>query len=175
MTKGLRCPNCDTTIHRKTVHDWMVNKKTPYLSCKNAFCNTRWRRAVLERHAAEFSGEVKATAPKPKKVAAESIVIKKVTRPTRVRRPAMRTDQTWSDRIRIVARQFASINGTVSVDDLRSWADKNYMQPPSSSAWGSVFRGEHWKKVSKKRSSYAKSRSRQVSVWALKASHKVAV
>lgn len=179
MTKGLCCPNCDTTIHRKTVHEWIVNKKAPYLNCTNAFCNTRWKRSVLEERLSTFTGEVKAKAPKKKKKPAEAPVAakamsaadipvrRKKTYP-RVRRPAMRKDQSWLDRIRQVAIQFATINGAVSVDDLRVWADENHMQPPYSSSWGAVFQSTVWKKVSQKNSSYSKSRSRKISVWALR-------
>lgn len=176
MTKGLRCPNCDSTIHRKTVHDWIVNKKASFLNCKNTFCNTRWKRSVLEEHASEFSGvEKPEPPPKPTPVErpAERITPKTVFK--KVKRPAVWKSETWADRIRHVARQYASINGEVCIDDLRVWADINHMQPPTSSSWGSVFQGNEWNKVSRKCSSYAKSRSRQVSVWALDPSHKVTV
>jgi len=152
-----------------------VNKKAPYLNCKNAFCNTRWKRSVLEEHAAEFSGAAKPTPkpPEPKAQPAERATQKKPAK--RVKRPAMLKNQSWADRIRHVARQFATINGNVCSDDLRVWADQNYMQPLSSSAWGSVFQGSEWKKVDQKRSTYPKSRSRKISVWELDASHKVTV
>lgn len=171
MTKGLRCPNCDTTINKKAVLDWLLNKKTQYLRCNNAFCNTRWNRNVLEKHKAEFLGEpepvkVSVPAPKPK---VEEVVVKKTTKKAPTRSSVTRKSETWLDRIRSVARQVAKVKGVVSVDDLRTWADVHCMQPSSTSAWGSVFQGDTWKKVSQKNSTYSKSRSRRVTVWALKA------
>lgn len=177
MTKGLRCPNCDTTIHRKTVHDWIVNKRASYLRCGNQFCNVRWSRKVLKANEDQFSGKAKPAPKKPKK-AAESKPIpipRPVTTKVVIKRPARRTDTSWQDKIRIVARQFAEQNGVVSVDDLRKWADKNHLQPPNSSSWGSVFQNGEWKKVSQKRSSYSSARSRKVTVWALKHRKAVAV
>ena len=170
MTKGLRCPNCDTTINRRAVNDWLVNKKTKTLNCTNAFCNTSWRRSVLEKHAAQFIGEVKPTvakpAPRPKPV--EARVRRPVRRAVAKVAPASKPG-SWLDRIRTVAQHHANIHGVVSIDDLRLWADIHKDLPTSSSAWGSVFHGAQWRKVSQKNSTYAKSRSRKISVWSLKA------
>ena len=173
MTKGLRCPNCDTTINKRVVLDFLLNKKTPHIRCNNAFCNVRWSRTALEAHKAVFLGEdtpktvVKVPAPKPKPVE-KKVVAKKVTTPTKIKRPAIFKNESWLDRIRAVARQIAKAKGVVSADELRTWADIHYMQPGSSSAWGSVFQSDQWKKVSQKKSAYAKSRSRKITVWALK-------
>lgn len=173
MTKGLRCPNCDSTINKKVVLDFLLNQKAPHLRCKNAFCNVRWKRSVLEKYKDQLLGEAAKPAPKPKPKPAPARVEDRtaVTMPYPerfwARRPAMHKGQTWLDRIRFVARQYAEHNGVVSIDDLREWADKYYMQPESPSAWGSVFQGDEWKRVSQKNSGYRKSRSRKITVWAL--------
>jgi len=171
MTKGLRCPNCDTTINRRVVHDWIVNQKGAHLQCKNAFCNTRWKRSTLQANAHQFTGEAtKQPAPKPvlpAEVKAAAVVV------TPTRRQSMRTvtranKNDWLRRIRKIARGHAKKHGVVSIDVLRRWADKNNDHPTSSSTWGSVFQPSTWAVVSKMPSSYASSRSRKVSVWALK-------
>jgi len=173
MTKGLRCPNCDTTINKRVVLDFLLNKKTPHIRCNNAFCNVRWSRTALEAHKAVFLGEdspmtvVKVPAPKPKPVEKRAVV-KNVAPPIKVVRPTIRKGEDWIDRIRAVARQIAKAKGVVSADELRTWADDHHLQPGSSSAWGSVFQSDQWKNVSQKNSSYVKSRSRKITVWALK-------
>lgn len=178
MTKGLRCPNCDSTVHRKTVHDWLVNKTAPYLNCNNVFCNTRWKRAVLEANAAQFLGTEKKEDKKPElKPVAKEVVAPKVmsaatipvvTKPKPVTKAkTSHTKETWLDRVRTIARHRAKVNGVVAIDDLRKWADLHNDHPPYKSSWGSVFQPTEWKKVSLKRSSYTSSRSRKINVWAL--------
>lgn len=187
MTKGLRCPNCDHTTHRKTVHDWLVNKTAPYLNCNNVFCNTRWKRAVLEANADQFSGEVKKEDKKPElKPVVKEVVLPKAfiaavtvstVKPVVPKKPVPKafvstvktghTKETWLDRVRTIARHRAKVNGVVAIDDLRKWADLHNDHPPYKSSWGSVFQPTEWKKVSLKRSSYTSSRSRKINVWAL--------
>jgi len=165
MTKGLRCPNCDTTINKKVVLDWLLNKKTQFIRCNNTFCNTRWNRNVLEKHKAEFLGEdepVKVSVPAPKPKPVEKVVAKAA-------RPSAHNKETWLARVRKIAAHRAKAHGVVSIDDLRVWADLHNDHPVSSSVWGSVFQPSEWKRVSQKNSSYAKSRSRKITVWALKA------
>ena len=174
MTKGLRCPNCDITINKKVVHDWLVNQKGPYLRCKNSFCNTRWSRSVLEAHRAELFGEaspapkavVKAVStPPPLPVEAVAAVRPSPPKPA----PKSPAGSRWLDRIRSIAKHHAQTKGVVAIDDLRLWADIHNDHPPSNSMWGSVFHGVHWKRVKQKSSTYTASRSRKVNVWALRA------
>ncbi len=165
MTTGLRCPNCDTTINRRVVSDWLVNKKDAHLNCSNMFCNTRWSRAVLEQHADKFLGEVKAPEPKKAEDPTPVVHIEETTVPARTA-PACTTSRGWLERIRKAALHHTTVHGVVSIDDLRVWADAHEDHPPSPSTWGSVFYGEQWMKVGEKRSSYSKSRARKVSVWA---------
>jgi len=162
MSKGLRCPNCDTTINRKVVHDWIVNKKALHLQCPNQFCNTRWKRSVLQANSAMFSGEDKKVAAKPSprvkappKPAERKVAARKVTTP----------QGRWLDRIRKIARGHAKKHGVVSVDVLRRWADANKDHPENPSIWGSVFHGDEWRAVTKTNSTYSSNRSRQVTVW----------
>jgi hypothetical protein len=165
MTKGLRCPSCDTTINRRVIHDWIVNKKAPYLNCINAFCSTRWKRAVLEANAAQFLGEAK----KPKTAAPKAKTPKEVVSPKAMSAadiPVVNKGN-WLDRIRGIARHRVKAHGVVAIDDLRQWADQHNDHPPYPSTWGSVFQPAEWKKVSRKRSSYASSRSRKINVWTL--------
>lgn len=166
MSKGLRCPNCDTTINRKVVHDWIVNKRAPHLQCPNQFCNTRWQRSVLQANAVMFSGGADKVVAKPSsrvkappKPAERKVAARKVTTP----------QGRWLDRIRKIARGHAKKHGVVSVDVLRRWADINKDYPENPSIWGSVFQGSEWQVVSKMNSTYSSNRSRQVSVWVLKA------
>ena len=183
MIKGLRCPNCDTTVHKDTIIDFLLNKKASHLRCKNAFCNIRWNRSALEANKAQFLGSP-PPKPTPKPVEAPvKVAVVKMTLPAhlttdvvkRVAVPVAPTTGNWLDRIRTIAQHHAQTNGVVSIDDLRLWADIHKDHPTSSSSWGSVFQGDQWKKVSEKNSTYTKSRSRKVSVWALKAAHRVAV
>lgn len=187
MTKGLRCPNCDTTINRKVVHDWVHNKTAPFLNCANQFCNVRWTRAALMANADRFSGEAAAkpatpkTAPKPKPVevkAPKPVVVTRVAKAPKKATPASVAKvakKAWLRRIRKVAKGHAKKHGVVSIDVLRRWADDNNDHPKSPSAWGSVFQTDDWKAVSTMRSTYSSNRSRMVKVWALKAALPVAV
>jgi len=176
MIKGLRCPNCDTTVHKDTIIDFLLSKKASHLRCKNAFCNIRWNRSALEANKAQFLGaEAPKPAPKPVeasvKVAMTKMVVPAHTTVDVVKRagmPVTPTTGSWLDRIRTIAQHHAQTNGVVSIDDLRLWADIHKDHPTSSSSWGAVFQGDQWKKVSEKNSTYAKSRSRKVSVWALR-------
>jgi hypothetical protein len=167
------------------VHDWIHNKTAPFLDCANQFCNTRWRRAVLEANAALFSGGTPApVAPKPapkppvKTEAPKPVVVTKVAKapvkatPTNVSKVAKKA---WLRRIRKVAKGHAKTHGVVSIDVLRRWADNNNDHPESPSAWGSIFQTGDWKAVSTMRSTYSSNRSRTVKVWALVAATPVAV
>lgn len=177
MEKGLRCPNCDTTINRKVVHDWITNKKGPFLDCPNQFCNVRWRRSVLEANAAIFSGQAvaKSSAPAPKKVETKAapkptpkpVAAKAVATPTNVTKVSKVAKKAWLRRIRKVAKGHAKKHGVVSIDVLRRWADNNNDHPESPSAWGSIFQTDDWRAVSTMRSTYSSNRSRMVKVWAL--------
>ena len=179
MTKGLRCPNCDTTVHRKTVHDWIVNKTAPYLQCPNQFCNVQWRRGVLEKNAHLFNGAKPARAEPAKKTPVTEVkapvstpvyATKVAKAPTKAR-----TDrERWLERVRKVARGHAKTKGVVSIDVIRRWADENNELPDSPSAWGSVFQTDEWERVGKMNSTYKSNRSRQVTVWKLKSPMAVA-
>jgi hypothetical protein len=177
MTKGLRCPNCDTTIHRKTVHDWLVNQTAPYLRCSNAFCNVRWKREVLEAHKDQFLGETKKSEPEPTitereaEEVIEKIVAKRDPTPPALPKPPTPTAKTsvnWLRRMRAAARHISQTRGSVAIDDLRAWADHRGDHPEHHSMWGSVFQSDEWEKVGRRASSHAPSRSRQINVWSLK-------
>ena len=169
MTKGLRCPNCDTTINRKTVHDWIVNKNSPHLNCANVFCNTRWARAVLEANAAHFAGEVSVLPPPLEK--AEPPHVKTPAPPPLPGLPkvSVPSKADWLQRVREVALSHAKAKGVVTIDDLRRWADAHDDQPKSPSGWGPVFQAEGWEAVSEQRSTYSSNKSRMVKVWAIAA------
>lgn len=177
MTKGLRCGNCDSTIHRKVVLDFILNQKAPYLRCKNTFCNVRWKRSVLEQHKAQFLGEdetkTEAKTPEVKKEVKRERI--EVRRPAKAPKKKKKRTEPWLDRIRKIARGHVKVHGVVSVDDLRVWADIHNDQPSHPSVWGSVFQGDEWKKVSEKRSKYSSARSRKITVWALRQPQAVVV
>ena len=182
MTKGLRCGNCDSTIHRKAVLDFILNQTAPYLRCKNTFCNVRWKRSVLEEHKAQFLGEddtPKKPTPKPTPKPAEVKVVHTTMslprRPAAPSRPFKDDKKAWLARMRHAATEHAKKRGVVTIDVLRQFADANNDHPPSPSAWGSVFQTDEWTKVSEVPSTRKAARSRKVSVWALTSSAPVAV
>ncbi|MGE3483627.1 MAG: hypothetical protein AB7L09_02725 [Nitrospira sp.] len=189
MEKGLRCPNCDTTINRRTVHDWISNKTVPHLRCANQFCNVQWSRDVLLANAHLFSGEL---APEPEDPVKDSVPDEVIPEPkvTTPSAPELTTPDTvdvtppdavmgvestpkkskndWLTRVRKIARGHAKAHGIVSIDVLRRWSDENNDRPESSSAWGAVFQTDEWESVSTMRSTYRSNRSRNVKVWSLK-------
>lgn len=74
---------------------------------------------------------------------------------------------TWVERMRDVAKiQCAtSLNGTVTTDNLRYWANATNDHPESPNAWGAVFRGKHWECVGRVKSGYRSNHAREIKVW----------
>jgi len=57
------------------------------------------------------------------------------------------------------------MNGSVSADDLRRYADKHNDQPGHVNAWGSVFRGAGWRMVGRMKSTIPSNHAREIKVW----------
>ena len=65
-------------------------------------------------------------------------------------------------------RQIARIlmeRDTVSIDDLREWADDNGITPKHPNAWGTVFNGQGLIRFDYVPSRYPSSRGRMIAVW----------
>ena len=73
----------------------------------------------------------------------------------------------WVDQMRAIAIKIAKLQGSVSADDLRRYADDMNLHPAHPNAWGSVFRGSHWKQVGYIQSQYTTNHARRIIVWTL--------
>lgn len=74
-------------------------------------------------------------------------------------------NEEWLRAVRAVAHAIAVVNGCVSADDLRTWADENDMHPVHPNAWGAIFREPRWRPVAYKVSTYPSNHARIIRVW----------
>ena len=65
------------------------------------------------------------------------------------------------------ARTFASLNGTVTADDVRRWADAHGLAPSHPNAWGAVFRGD-FVHTGYTQSTITSNHARTIKVWRLR-------
>lgn len=65
------------------------------------------------------------------------------------------------------ARTFASLNGTVTADDVRRWAEEHGMAPRHPNAWGAVFRGD-FVHQGYTQSTITSNHARTIKVWRLR-------
>lgn len=61
----------------------------------------------------------------------------------------------------------AERNGTVTSDDLREYANLHGIMPKHPNAWGSIFRGKHWRCVGRTKSRLTSNHRREIKVWGL--------
>lgn len=73
----------------------------------------------------------------------------------------------WLDRMRGLAESECALNGSVTIDTLRRWADTLDDQPDHPNAWGAVFRGSDWKCIGRVKSTYRSNHAREIKVWTL--------
>lgn len=71
------------------------------------------------------------------------------------------------DAIRVVAVQLALKNCYVTIDDLRSAAQRMGLKPVHPNAWGCVF-DRHWKATGRERSRWPSNHGRWVTIWRLR-------
>ncbi len=72
---------------------------------------------------------------------------------------------SWVEQMRRQARKVCMMKGHVTTDDLRDFADAEDLQPTHQNAWGSIFRGKHWKPVGRCRSTRAAAHGRTIITW----------
>lgn len=75
-------------------------------------------------------------------------------------------NQPWIEQMRAVAIDLFRRNGSLSIDDLRKWADENNRQPASEKAWGAIFKGLEWTPIGTQKSRYYSNHCRNVFIWA---------
>jgi hypothetical protein len=76
-------------------------------------------------------------------------------------------ETTFVEKMRRRAVEIATESGTVTSDDLRSYAKAYGIEPNHQNAWGAIFRGKLWRSVGRKKSTVNSNHSREIRVWAL--------
>lgn len=143
--RGISCSQCGALVTTDRLRSFLLGKDL-FLYCATPSCNTRWRRAFLQENLGAYFGAER-----------------KEEGQSRVQENA----EEWIKRVRQEARRVAIVNGEVSADDLRQWADAKDDHPHHQNAWGSVFRGDEWTYISRKKSTYVTNNAREIKVWAL--------
>ena len=70
--------------------------------------------------------------------------------------------------VRERAIRLAKMNGRVSSDALREWAELHDITPIHPNAWGAVFRGPGWERIGFRKSRIPSNHSRMISIWRYK-------
>ena len=73
----------------------------------------------------------------------------------------------WLHLMRLRARSVAISKGSVTADDLRSYADLLPLKPTHRNAWGGIFRGDEWKPVGYVNSTKLANHARKLVEWRL--------
>ncbi len=67
--------------------------------------------------------------------------------------------------VRGYAKEYSLLNGHVTSDDCRLWANLNNIYPLHPNAWGAVFRGPSWSVVGRTKSRIPSNHAREIKVW----------
>lgn len=74
-------------------------------------------------------------------------------------------DAEFLEKMRNWAKEFSSIAGCVTSDDLRRIASRNGVEPRSSHSWGAIFHGKGWTVVGRQPSKLTGNHGRKITVW----------
>ena len=68
-------------------------------------------------------------------------------------------------RMRSEAQRQSREYGSVSSDNLRTFAAARRIAPKSPNAWGAIFRGDSWRMVGRTKSCIKSNHAREIKVW----------
>lgn len=74
-------------------------------------------------------------------------------------------NRIFLDTVREWAKTRCQFNGSVSIEDVREWADSMELAPSHPNAWGCVFKGKHWVPCGDIKSAIPSAHHRRVLLW----------
>jgi len=67
--------------------------------------------------------------------------------------------------LREEAIRLVRINGSVTAEELRAYAEVHGLEPTHPNAYGGVFRGPGWRVIGRRRSRWPSAHAREIKVW----------
>ena len=77
-------------------------------------------------------------------------------------------DRSLAEILRDEARRIARTAGTVTIDDVRDFADEHGFAAPHKNFWGCIFRGDEWIAVGSEPSGRVGKHAHRNTVWRLR-------
>jgi hypothetical protein len=74
-------------------------------------------------------------------------------------------NQFFLNEVRHWAISRSNWNGSVSIEDVRDWADSMGLVPSHPNAWGVVFKGKHWKPCGECKNTIPSTHHRRILLW----------
>lgn len=75
------------------------------------------------------------------------------------------TDPAFVAVMREMAKALSERDGSVTTDALRLWAVSQGMYPKHQNAYGTIFKGPHWKIIGRKYSAIPSNHGRSICIW----------
>lgn len=73
--------------------------------------------------------------------------------------------KAWITAMRVEAMRINLLEGSVTTDELRLYAEQNRLLPHHDNCWGAIFRGPRWQVIGRRPSRWASCHAREIKIW----------